>query len=112
MFATTRFLIVDENELEDIDEALTGIDENAVDMDEIEATEDETAEAVSALAVEQNGFHDEDIEIETVMAAQVGSIQTIETKVKDKTPLAAAFVCTGFCTGRGGFRHAAALSFG
>ena len=30
---------IDENELEDIDEALTGIDENAVDMDEIEGVE-------------------------------------------------------------------------
>src|SRR5437868_9348209 len=45
----------DSDELEGIDEALSGIDEHAVDMDEIEADGFETAEAVSALTVEQNG---------------------------------------------------------
>jgi len=75
---------IDETELEDIDEALSGIDENFVDLDEIEAVEGESAEAVSAFAVEQNGFHDEDVEVETALAAQVGSIQTIETKVRTK----------------------------
>ena len=75
---------IDENELEDIDEALTGIDENAVDMDEIEAVEVEPVDGISSLAIEQNGFHDEDIEIETVKVAAVGSTQTLETKVKTK----------------------------
>ncbi|MFN0278124.1 MAG: chromosome segregation protein SMC [Pyrinomonadaceae bacterium] len=76
---------IDENELEDIDETLTDIDDNFVDMDEIEAVEAEPAEVVSALAVEQNGFHiDEDIEVETVKVAAVGATQPLETKVKTK----------------------------
>ena len=75
---------IDETELEDIDEALSGIDENFVDLDEIEAVEDEQADAASALAIEQNGFLDEEVEVETALAAQVGSIQTIETKIKTK----------------------------
>ena len=37
---------IDENELEDIDEALSGIDENAVDMDEIEAVDAEPLKRV------------------------------------------------------------------
>lgn len=72
---------IDENELEDIDEALSGIDENAVDMDEIEA---EPIDEISALDVEPIGFNDEDVEIETVKVAAVGSTQTLETKVKSK----------------------------
>lgn len=75
---------VDETELEDIDEALSGIDDNAVDLDLIEAAESEGVDVLSELAAEQNGFHDEVVEVETVKAAQVGSIQTIETKVKTK----------------------------
>ena len=77
----------DDNELVDIDEALSDIDESAVDMDAIEgaeAFENEHAGLVSALTVEQNGFHGDEIEVETIMAAQVGSIQTVETKVKTK----------------------------
>lgn len=79
---------IDENELEDIDEALTGIDENFVDMDEIEAVEAEPAEDVASLAAEQNGFHTEgaesDLLVETVKVAAVGSTQTMETKVRTK----------------------------
>ena len=80
---------IDENELEDIDEALTGIDENFVDIDELEAVETAAvgsapADAFSALAVGQNGFHDEEIEVETVKVAAVGSTQTLETKVRTK----------------------------
>ena len=77
---------IDESELEDIDEALTGIDESAVDMDEIEAVEAAPVEVISEIAVEQNGFHDDFIEseIETVKVAAVGSTQTLETKVKTK----------------------------
>lgn len=75
---------IDENELEDIDEALTDIDENFVDLDEVEAIEPEPVEVVSEIAVEQNGFHAEDVEIETVKVAAVGSTQTLETKVKTK----------------------------
>jgi chromosome segregation protein len=77
---------IDENELEDIDEALTDIDDNFVDLDEIESIEAEPAE-VAAVASETNGFHHDDAEIEeveTVKVAAVGSTQTLETKVKTK----------------------------
>ena len=76
----------DDHELTDIDEALTGIDESAVDMDEIEgldAAESEELDVVSALAVGEDESG-EDTEVETVLAAQVGSIKTIETKIKTK----------------------------
>lgn len=75
---------IDETELEDIDEALSGIDESAIDIDEIEAVEAEPVDGISSLAIEQNGFHNEDIEIETVKVVAVGSTQTLETKVKTK----------------------------
>ncbi len=72
----------DDGELDDIDEALSGIDENAVDMDEIEGVEIE--EEVTQENALDSGVSDSDAEVETVMAAQVGSIQTVETKVKSK----------------------------
>ena len=75
---------IDENELEDIDEALTDIDENFIDMAEIDPVQAEPVEAISEVGVEQNGFHEEDVEIETVKVAAVGSTQTLETKVKAK----------------------------
>ncbi len=56
----------DEEELGDIDETLTAIDEKAVDVDEIEE------------------LQAENLELETAQAAQVGSIQTIQTKIKTK----------------------------
>src|SRR6187551_3784039 len=56
----------DEAELEGIDEALSGIDEHAVDMDEIEGIEAEPDDVVAELAVEQNGFHDEGVDVEEV----------------------------------------------
>ncbi len=58
----------DENELGDIDEAISGIDAKAIDVDEIEARE----------------LQAENIEFETTQAAQVGSIQTVQTKIKTK----------------------------
>src|SRR5436190_4079798 len=81
---------VDENELEDIDEALTGIDDAAVDMDEIEGIEPELEinETITEVAVETNGFHDDSAfeteTVETVKALSVGSTQIVETKVKTK----------------------------
>lgn len=79
---------IDENELEDIDEALSGIDEAAVDMDEIEGVDPEPDEIVAELPVEQNGFHDESAvegeAVETVKALAVGSAQVVETKIKTK----------------------------
>lgn len=76
---------IDENELEDIDEALTNIDDSFVDMSEIEPVEIEAVDVISETIVEQNGFHGEEIEeVETVKVAAVGSTQTLETKVKTK----------------------------
>ena len=87
---------IEESELEDIDEALSGIDEAAVDMDAIEGIDaDEVVEAADLVAAEvdnggsvsefSTGASDEGgVEIETVQAAQVGSIRTVETKVKSK----------------------------
>lgn len=74
----------EENELEDIDEALSEIDEHAVDLSEIEASEVEGVDAVADLAIEGDSFEEQDIEVETVKAAQVGSVQTIDTKVRTK----------------------------
>ncbi len=74
--------VSDESDLEDIDEKLGDIDENAVDVDVIEAEhleEISEGEFVSEIAETE-----EDEEMETVHAAQVGSIQTIETKVRTK----------------------------
>jgi chromosome segregation protein len=77
---------IDESELEDIDEALNEIDELAVDVDALEAQEAGVEIPVVAIA-ETNGFHageDEEIEVEKVQAAQVGSIQTVERTIKTK----------------------------
>jgi len=71
----------EETELEDIDAKLGEIDENAVDVDVIEAehlqddTEDETLLAETI---------DTEEELETVQVAQVGSAQVIQKKVARK----------------------------
>ena len=82
------FFDSDENELEDIDEALSGIDEAAVDMAEIEGIEPEEIEAVAEVEGENIGFQDDSaIEaetVETVKAMAVGSTMPVETKVKTK----------------------------
>ncbi|MGI8811557.1 MAG: chromosome segregation protein SMC [Pyrinomonadaceae bacterium] len=74
----------DESELEDIDETLSSIDEAAVDMNAIEATEAvyaaEPEKAVAENAVGEGG----EFELEKVQAAQVGSIQTVERTVRSK----------------------------
>jgi len=81
---------IDENELEDIDETLSALDETAVDVDALEAeTIDEpvVTEAVGETAdphAEENGFHAEEFEVEKVQAAQVGSVQTVERTIKTK----------------------------
>ena len=80
------FLDVDEGELDDIDQALTEIDDHSIDLSEIEpenTAADPFAAPVDA-AVETNGFHSEELETEKVQAAQVGSIQTVETRIKTK----------------------------
>ena len=65
----------EEDELEEIDETLSDLDENVVDVDLIEA---QNAELESAESEGKN------FEIETAKALQVGSVQTINTKVKTK----------------------------
>lgn len=72
----------EDDDLFEIDETIGEIDENAVDIDAIEAKGAEPIEA--EIPVEGNGFHPEEIEVEQAQAAQVGSIQTIPTKVKGK----------------------------
>ncbi len=87
---------IEENELEDIDEALNAIDDHAVDVDALEAEtledgaeniqagEEEIQNPQSAIRIQENGFHDEEFEFEKVQAAQVGSIQTVERTIKTK----------------------------
>jgi chromosome segregation protein len=72
------FFVNDEDDLSDIDASLSEIDENAVDVDELEAVESNQSRVESEI----NEFHDE--EFEKVQAAQVGSIQTVEKRIKPK----------------------------
>ena len=65
----------DEEDLSDIDEALSDLDENAVEVEDFEIAE-------TADVAETNGFHGEEIEV--AQAAQVGSAQVVEKKVKTK----------------------------
>lgn len=74
---------VDDAELEDIDATLSEIDELAVDVDALEADTVESPEQADAVA-NTNGFHEGEIEVEKVQAAQVGSIQTVERVIKTK----------------------------
>lgn len=74
---------VDDAELEDIDATLSEIDQLAVDVDALEADTVESPEQADAVA-EANGFHEGEIEVEKVQAAQVGSIQTVEKVIKTK----------------------------
>ena len=78
-----EFFDADEEELDDIDEALNAFDDKAVDMDIIEATETANGHDPGVL-IESNGFHDQEFDVEKVQAAQVGSIQTVERTIKTK----------------------------
>ncbi|HSK74642.1 MAG TPA: LAGLIDADG family homing endonuclease, partial [Pyrinomonadaceae bacterium] len=71
---------IDESELEGIDETLSEFDEQAVEIEEISPEETELKIQNSELKTQENGFHGEEIEVEKVQAAQVGSIQTIQVK--------------------------------
>jgi chromosome segregation protein len=82
------FEISDEGELTDIDEAISGIDEAAVDMDLIEGIEPEDEEP-DAVAIDETSQLDDGSaavgdELETVKAVAVGSAQVVETRVKSK----------------------------
>src|SRR6187401_2100797 len=78
----------EENELEDIDETLSALDESAVDVDALEAETIEEPETVEALAETEVGDTTDvatgEFEVEKVQAAQVGSIQTVERTIKTK----------------------------
>ncbi len=78
------FNLIETDELDDIDETLSGIDENVVDIDAIEAEESEIRHPNSAIQTNGNGFHAEEFGTEQAQAAQVGAVQTIQTKVKGK----------------------------
>ena len=78
------FVDTQESELEDIDESLGNLDERAIDLEEIESQNNELSTLHSSLSTETNGFHSEEFEVERVQAAQVGSIQTVKTKIKTK----------------------------
>ncbi len=71
------FIDTHESELENIDESLSSLDEKAIDLVEIEVEQ-------STVGDEFNGFHSEEYEVEKVQAAQVGSIQAVQTKIKTK----------------------------
>lgn len=78
---------IDEDELEDIDEALSAFDENAVDIDVLEGPQIEADELVLADAASrtsENGFYESEFETEKVQAAQVGSVQTVERTIRTK----------------------------
>ncbi|HMO80888.1 MAG TPA: chromosome segregation protein SMC [Pyrinomonadaceae bacterium] len=89
-------LVRDENalsfedaELAEIDETLSEIDEMAVDVDSLEADAvhtdlEEIADPGSAVRIQSNGFHAEEVAEETVKAVAVGSVQTVERTVKTK----------------------------
>jgi chromosome segregation protein len=88
----------EENELSDIDEALSDLDEKAVDVSEIEAQEAVTNQQL-AVVDDSNGFHSEEFEVEKVQAAQVGSVQVVEKKVKTKRHWRARSLALNFAPG-------------
>ncbi|MDQ3491385.1 MAG: chromosome segregation protein SMC [Acidobacteriota bacterium] len=75
---------IQEEELEDIDEALGAFDENAVDLEDIEPADPEFRTSRSAFRIDEKGFNTEEFAVETLQAAQVGSIQTVERTIKTK----------------------------
>ncbi|MEJ7701852.1 MAG: AAA family ATPase [Pyrinomonadaceae bacterium] len=66
----------EKNELEDIDQTINEIDKKVVDLTDFESTD---AEFESS----ENNFLEE-VKTENLKAAQVGSVQTIQTKIKTK----------------------------
>src|SRR5437764_3404533 len=78
----------EDEELEDIDETLSEIDDHVVDLSEIEPAAEETpVGAIAVVAENGNGnvaFDTEIVVEEKVQAAQAGTIQTVETRVKTK----------------------------
>ena len=77
------FVASEESELENIDESLSVLDEKAIDLEAIEEQSALSSEHL-AVSIQSNGFHGEETEVERIQAAQVGSVQTVEKKVKSK----------------------------
>ncbi len=75
---------IDESELEDIDEALSGIDEHSVDLDAFVDADATETDAVAEIEIDAVGESADPFEVETVQAAQVGSTRTVETRVRAK----------------------------
>jgi chromosome segregation protein len=79
----------EDEELEDIDEALSEIDEHTVDLAEIEPEPIEEVTTGMLATVSENGDGSETFEAdivveEKVQAAQVGAVQTVESRVRTK----------------------------
>ncbi len=74
------FFSDEESELEEIDETLSVLDENAVDIEEQSTVNSHQSSVVG----EASEFQTEEFEVEKAQAAQVGSVQTIQTKIKTK----------------------------
>ncbi len=80
----------DAEDLSDIDETLSEIDERAVDVDAFDAdlTDAELSEDQVGAMIQANGFHpaeqEEEVSVGLVRAAQVGAIQPLERQIKTK----------------------------
>ncbi len=75
--------VADEEDLSDIDEAISDLDENAIQVEDFESAV-LVDNLESEVAREPNEFQAEEIEFEKAQAAQVGSIRIVEKKVKSK----------------------------
>lgn len=81
--------VSEETELDDIDKKLGNIDQNAVDVDVIEAEHLEELSIdhepdAEGITIGDDIEAGDDVEFETVQAAQVGSIKTVEKKIRSK----------------------------
>jgi chromosome segregation protein len=75
---------IDESELEDIDETLSDIDQRSIDIDAFAESDVTEADGTPRFELESEVETEEVLEFETVRAAQVGSVQTVEKKVRPK----------------------------
>ncbi len=77
----------EEEDLSDIDEAISDLDENAVNVEDFESEPEAVSSQTSenGVGINGNGFQTEEIEVETAQAAvAVGSVQIVEKKVRSK----------------------------
>ena len=85
------FFSDEESELENIDASLSNLDENRIEIADSAAEDDSqvsTDPAFSTLdsqsVIDENNFRSEEFIVEKMQVAQVGSIQTVERKIKTK----------------------------